>query len=155
MAFEIEYKYLVKRDLWDRVSPTKSARIKQGYLSSEPGKSIRVRVLDEKGFITIKGATVGARRLEYEYEIPVQDAEELLSEFCTKLVSKTRHYVEHRSHIWEVDVFDGLNSGLVIAEIELQSEDETYSKPEWIGEDVTHDFRYSNSNLSLNPYSTW
>lgn len=155
MAIEIEYKYLVKLDLWNKISPPKSVRIKQGYLATEPGKSIRVRVLDQKGFITIKGATVGAKRLEYEYEIPLEDAEELLANFCTKLVSKTRHYVLYDNHTWEVDVFDGLNSGLIIAEIELQSEDEVYSKPEWIGEDVTHDFRYSNSNLSLNPYSTW
>jgi len=155
MAIEIEHKYLVKQDLWNRILPSKSVRIKQGYLSTEPGKSIRVRVLDQQGFITIKGASVGPKRLEYEYEIPVQDAEELLDGFCTKLVSKVRHYVQYDNHTWEVDVFDGPNLGLVIAEIELQSEDELYSKPEWIDEDITHDFRYSNSNLSLNPYSTW
>ncbi len=155
MAVEIEYKYLVKLDLWNEVSPAKSVRIIQGYISTEPSKSIRVRMLDQKGFITIKGMAERAKRLEYEYEIPGQDAKELLDSFCTKLVSKTRYYVQHENHTWEVDVFDGLNSGLVVAEIELQSEDEAYSKPEWLGEDVTHDFRYSNSNLSLNPYSTW
>lgn len=155
MAIEIEHKFLVKSDLWKSVVPGKSSRIRQGYLSTDPNKSVRIRTLDQNGFVTIKGMSYGAKRMEYEYEIPFKDALELLDGFCANLIDKTRNYVLHDDKTWEVDVFDGLNAGLIIAEIELNQEEETYSKPEWIGEDVTRDFRYSNSNLSHCPFSTW
>ena len=155
MAIEIEHKYLVKHDLWNKVIPQRSVKIIQGYLSSDPNKSVRVRSLDQKGFITVKGIATGAKRLEFEYEIPFNEALELLSGFCDRLISKTRHYVLCESMTWEVDVFDDANEGLIIAEIELASEDEVYSKPDWIDLEVTHDYRYSNSNLVHNPYSTW
>lgn len=155
MAVEIEHKYLVKHDLWNMVVPERSVQIRQGYLSTDPNKSVRVRTLDQKGFITVKGMSFGARRLEFEYEIPFTEALELISGFCDQLVSKTRHYVSYKNKTWEVDVFDDANEGLIIAEIELESEDEVYSKPAWVDLEITHDYRYSNSNLVHNPYSTW
>lgn len=155
MAIEIEHKYLVKLNLWNKVVPERSVSIRQGYLSSDAHVSIRVRVLDNKGFITVKGKTVGSKRSEFEYEIPVEDARQILSEFGQRLVEKKRHYVSFENKTWEVDVFEGLNQGLIIAEVELDSEEEKYSKPEWIAEEVTHDYRYSNSNLSHSPYSSW
>lgn len=155
MATEIEHKYLVKHELWKQIVPESSVVVKQGYLSSIPTSTIRVRTLGNKGFITIKGKSTGASRPEYEYEIPLTDAEELLGLFCPEVIEKVRHYVHYASNIWEVDEFQGLNSGLVVAEIELEREEQQYEKPEWIDSDVTSDRRYSNSNLVLRPYSTW
>lgn len=155
MIIEIEHKYLVKHELWKQIVPGKSVPIKQAYLSKDQSKTIRVRVAGEKGFITIKGKSVGASRPEYEYEIPLPEANELIEKFCSGVIEKTRHYVQHENKTWEVDVFDGLNKGLIVAEIELNSEDEIYSKPAWIDRDVTTDRRYANSNLIVNPFSTW
>lgn len=155
MAVEIEHKYLVESDLWNSVVPNKIVNIKQGYLSSDPNVSVRVRVLDDKGFVTVKGKTLGAKRLEFEYEIPLVDAEQMLREFGQRCVEKKRHYVLIENKIWEVDVFEGLNEGLIIAEIELTSEDERYFKPDWVTLDITQDYKYSNSNLAIHPYSTW
>lgn len=155
MATEIEHKYLVKLELWKQIVPESSEIVKQGYLSSIPTSTIRVRTLGDKGFITIKGKSTGASRPEYEYEIPLSDAEELLGLFCSEVIEKVRHYVHYASNLWEVDEFHGLNSGLVVAEIELEHEDQQYEKPEWIDSDVTSDRRYSNSNLVQRPYSTW
>lgn len=155
MAVEIEHKYLVESGLWNSVVPNKIVNIKQGYLSSDPNVSVRVRVLDDKGFVTVKGKTLGAKRLEFEYEIPLVDAEQMLREFGQRCVEKKRHYVLIENKIWEVDVFEGLNEGLIIAEIELTSEDERYFKPDWVTLDITQDYKYSNSNLAIHPYSTW
>lgn len=155
MATEIEHKYLVKYDLWKQVVPDESKAVKQGYLSSSPVSSVRVRVLGNQGFVTIKGKSTNASRLEYEYEIPLADAEEMLAKFCSQDIVKTRHYVQHGEHTWEVDEFHGLNSGLIVAEVELGHVDEQYELPEWIDVNVTSDKRYSNANLVLRPYSTW
>lgn len=155
MAVEIEHKYLVESGLWNSVVPNKIVNIKQGYLSSDPNVSVRVRVLDDKGFVTVNGKTLGAKRLEFEYEIPLVDAEQMLREFGQRCVEKKRHYVLIENKIWEVDVFEGLNEGLIIAEIELTSEDERYFKPDWVTLDITQDYKYSNSNLAIHPYSTW
>jgi len=155
MATEIEHKYLVNHQLWKDVTPKKSTYIKQGYLLSDPNKTIRVRTTNDKGFITIKGKTIGASRLEYEYEIPIQEANELLTKFCSQVIEKTRHYVDYENKLWEIDVFEGFNKGLIVAEIELTSEDEMYQKPNWIEKNVTADMRYSNSNLCANPFNTW
>jgi adenylate cyclase len=155
MPFEIEHKYLVKADLWKQVVPLESKVVKQGYICSSPINSVRVRVLGDQGFVTIKGKSTGAKRNEYEYEIPLVDAEEMLCLFCTDLIDKTRHYVVHGSHTWEVDEFHGLNAGLIVAEVELDSEDETYELPAWVERDVTSDKRYSNASLVLKPFGTW
>lgn len=155
MAIEIEHKYLVHRELWQRVVPDVSKPVKQGYISFSPVSSVRVRILGDQGFITIKGKSTAAMRFEYEYEIPLADAEEMLSKFCSEDIVKTRHYVQHAGHTWEVDEFHGLNSGLIVAEIELSSQTEEYEKPEWIDREVTSDKRYSNASLVLRPFSTW
>lgn len=155
MPFEIEHKYLVNHDLWKQVVPDASKAVKQGYLSASAVSSVRVRVLGDQGFVTIKGKSTNASRLEYEYEIPLTDAEEMLAKFCSEDIVKTRHYVQHGPHTWEVDEFHGLNSGLIVAEIELNSVDEHYELPAWIDRDVTTDKRYSNARLVQQPFSTW
>lgn len=155
MATEIEHKYLVNTELWLQVVPDKSVEIKQGYLLTEPNKTIRVRTKGQIGFITIKGKTIGASRPEFEYEIPLADANQLIANFCSNVIEKTRHYVFYKNNTWEVDVFDGLNQGLIVAEIELNSEEELYQKPDWVTKNVTDDTKYANSNLSIKPFSTW
>lgn len=155
MATEIEHKYLVIKDIWENVIPDKSVEIKQAYLLTDPEKTIRVRTKGNVGFITVKGKSNGASRLEFEYEIPIDDANELINKFCSNLIEKTRHILIHDNKTWEVDEFKGLNAGLIVAEIELNSEDENYSIPDWIDKNVTDDLRYANSNLSIKPFSTW
>lgn len=155
MPTEIEHKYLVKLDLWRKIIPDESKPVKQGYVSATPVSSVRVRVMGDKGFVTIKGKSTNASRLEYEYEIPLAEAEEMLSAFCSEDIIKTRHYVQHGSHTWEVDEFHGLNSGLIVAEIELSSTEEQYELPDWIDINVTADKRYTNANLVLKPFTTW
>lgn len=155
MPTEIEHKYLVDESLWKNITPGKSVQVRQAYLLTDPDKTIRVRTKGEKGFITIKGRTTGASRPEFEYEIPLDEANELISRFCSNLIEKTRHYVAHEGKLWEVDVFEGLNAGLIVAEIELGSEEELYAKPVWVGMNVTRDAKYANSNLTMKPYSTW
>lgn len=155
MATEIEHKYLINKALWETITPHKSVKITQGYLSTDPNKTLRVRIKGNEGYITIKSKTIGASRLEFEYEIPLADATEMLNSFCTDVIDKTRHLVMHDNKLWEVDEFTGLNQGLVVAEIELNNEAETYSLPIWVTENITSDRRYANSNLIANPYSTW
>jgi CYTH domain-containing protein len=155
MPTEIEHKYLVNHERWKQIVPDESKAVKQGYLSSSAVSSVRVRVLGDQGFVTIKGKSVNASRLEYEYEIPLAHAEEMLAKFCSQDIEKTRQYVKHGAHTWEVDEFHGLNSGLIVAEVELGSVDEQYELPEWVELNVTHDKRYSNANLVLRPFTTW
>jgi CYTH domain-containing protein len=155
MATEIEHKYLVNFELWLQVVPDKSVEIKQGYLLTDPNKTVRVRTKGQVGYITIKGKTIGASRPEFEYEIPLADANQLITNFCSNVIEKTRHYVFYKNNTWEVDVFDGLNQGLIVAEIELNSEEELYQKPDWVTKNITDDTQYANSNLSIKPFSTW
>jgi adenylate cyclase len=155
MATEIEHKYLIIAEAWKEVLPMKSVEIKQGYLLTDPDKTIRVRTKGEYGYITIKGKTSGASRLEFEYEIPLEDANELIRKFCSNLVEKVRHIVLHENKTWEVDEFKGLNEGLMIAEVELESEGEEYKVPQWASKNVTEDVRYANSNLALKPFTSW
>jgi adenylate cyclase len=155
MATEIEHKFLLANDGW-RQHIQKSNYFKQGYLSSQPTSSIRVRIAGQQAWLNIKSATIGTTRQEYEYEIPLPDAEEMLNTLCRKpLIEKTRHFIPINQHLWEIDEFDGDNKGLVIAEIELQEAGETFIKPSWIGEEVTHELRYYNNNLVDNPYQKW
>lgn len=157
MGQEIERKFLVKGDAFKAAS-FKATRITQGYLSSVPERTVRVRVKGEKGFITIKGigSDSGASRFEWEKEIPVDEVKQLLA-ICEKgVIDKTRYLVKEDSgHTFEVDEFYGDNDGLTVAEIELGSEDEAFVKPEWLGEEVTGDVRYYNSMLMKNPYKNW
>lgn len=153
MAKEIERKFLVTGDGWRQA---KGVRYRQGYLHTDQERSVRVRINDDKAYLTIKGTTVGATRLEFEYEIPGQDAQEILDELCERpLIEKNRHKIEHGGLTWEVDEFLGENEGLIIAEIELESEDQAFEKPDWLGQEVTGDPRYFNVNLVENPYSRW
>jgi len=156
MAQEIERKFLVKGDFKPFV--TKQTRIIQGYLSSVPERTVRVRIKGDKGYLTIKGIgnKSGASRFEWEKEIPVEEAKQLL-EICEPgVIDKTRYIVPEKSGLkFEVDEFYGENEGLTLAEIELPSEDHPFEKPEWLGEEVTGDVRYFNSMLMKNPYSKW
>lgn len=152
MALEIERKFLVTGDGW-RSAP--SERLSQGYLCHEPERTVRVRIAGEKAFITIKGVTQGATRQEFEYPIPLADAQALLALCGAGKIDKFRHRFAHAGKTWEVDAFLGDNQGLVVAEIELLSEDEAFDKPDWVGEEVTHDARYYNANLSTLPYQRW
>lgn len=149
---EIERKFLTIGREW---STSPSLPFCQGYLSRDPARTVRVRLAGEKAFLTIKGLTAGISRPEFEYAIPVADARALLPLCAGPLVEKTRYLVPFASHHWEVDEFHGANQGLVIAEIELQSEDEPFARPPWLGAEVSHDPRYYNSNLSENPFTTW
>jgi CYTH domain-containing protein len=153
MATEIERKFLVREGPW-REAGAKTYR--QGYLSTVKERTVRVRTINDKGYLTIKGISVGASRLEFEYEIPVEDAEELLDSLCEKpLIEKSRHKLDHGGLTWEVDVFFGENEGLIVAEVELQSENQVFERPDWVAEEVTSDPRYYNANLIKNPYGNW
>lgn len=155
MAQEIERKFLVKGDFKNLA--VKSTRIIQGYLSSVPERTVRVRVKGDKGFITIKGigSTSGASRFEWEKEISTTEANELLAICEPGVIDKTRFLVKAGSHTFEVDEFYGENEGLTVAEVELSSEGESFERPEWLGEEVTGDARYYNSMLMKNPYTKW
>lgn len=157
MALEIEKKFLVKGDF--KSEAVKAIRITQGYLSTVPERIVRVRVKGDKGYITIKGIcnATGAARFEWEKEIPVEEAQQIL-EICEPgVIDKTRYLVKNTDgkHTWEVDVFDGDNAGLTIAEVELTDENEPFDKPAWLGEEVTGDPKYYNSMLMKNPFKNW
>jgi adenylate cyclase len=152
LAIEIERKFLVVGTQW-RVGP--GTPLIQGYLNRDPHRTVRIRLAGAQGFITVKGISHGAQRAEFDYPIPLADAQQLLAMCLEPLVEKTRYRVPHEGLVWEVDEFAGVNSGLVIAEIELQSVDQPFQRPVWVGEEVTHDRRYFNSNLAEHPYSAW
>jgi len=155
MALEIERKFLLKNDSW-RESVSRSSVIRQGYLAPLDTSSVRVRLDGDKANINIKSATLGISRLEYEYEIPLTDAHEMLDSLCRKpQIHKTRHIVVVGSHVWEIDEFYDENKGLFVAEIELETEQEEFVKPEWLGEEVSSDPRYYNVNLIRQPYKGW
>lgn len=152
MATEIERKFRVKEGSWRNA---KGMRYRQGYLNSAKERVVRVRTINDKGYLTIKGLTVGASRLEFEYEIPRADAD-LLLDICEKpLIEKTRFKVIEGGFVWEIDEFFGDNRGLIVAEVELDSEDQDFPKPDWVLEEVTGDPRYFNSNLIKKPYKMW
>ncbi len=154
MASEIERKFLVNRELWP--APDGGVLYRQGYLSVERERTVRVRIAGRHAFITIKGETRGVERLEFEYEIPVADATVLLDQLCLRpLIEKTRFRIDVAGHVWEVDEFHGENEGLLLAEIELAATDEKFEMPLWAGAEVSDDPRYFNSNLILEPYTRW
>jgi len=154
MGKEIERKFLVKNESWRGQDSGK--RYRQGYLSTVKERTVRVRTAGDKAFLTIKGITVGASRSEYEYEIPVTDANEMLDRLCEQpLIEKTRYRISHTGLMWEVDEFEGGNRGLITAEVELKDEHQSVALPGWIGEEVTGDPRYFNANLVAKPFTTW
>ncbi len=144
---EIERKFLIHRKLWDAVVKPSPKKIVQAYLVNTTEKTIRVRIKGDQGFITIKGPTKGISRSEFEYEIPLIDAEALIQQFAEKVINKDRYEIHFDGKLWEIDVFHGKLEGLILAEIELESEDEVFSTPEWIAEEVSHDVEYFNARL--------
>jgi adenylate cyclase len=153
MAIEIERKFLVRDDGW-KASVVRTTRIRQGYLCEDRGTTLRVRTRDDVGYLTVKGERSGLARPEFEYEIPLNDAVEMLK-LAVATVDKFRHEVEHEGKTWEVDVFEGPNAPLVVAELELSSDDEKFESPQWLGEEVSENPAYSNSRLAQRPYSQW
>jgi adenylate cyclase len=153
MGQEIERKFLVRGEAWRSGSGT---RIRQGYMRNEIDGVVRVRTKGERAYLTIKGHTTGITRPEFEYEIPVRDADEILDGLCLKpLIEKIRYEVRVSGFTWEVDEFLGENAGLVVAEIELEAENQEFPRPDWLGKEVSDDFRYHNASLVKYPYSKW
>lgn len=155
MGMEIEKKFLLKSDEWKSYNPV-GIVMKQGYIPTSNRSSVRVRIAGDTAYVTLKSPVKGISRNEFEYEIPIEDAESVLSSICVKpYIEKVRYKIKHGNHLWEIDVFDGDNNGLVLAEIELKHENETFLIPNWIGEEVTGNFMYYNSNLAKYPYKEW
>jgi CYTH domain-containing protein len=154
MSIEIERKFLVRGEAWRPM--TRATPYRQGYLGN-PGKgTVRVRIAGDRGYLAVKGITAGLTRQEYEYEIPLADAETMLADLCEKpLIEKNRYRVPVGSHVWEIDEFFGENRGLLVAEVELQSQSEPFERPAWIGEEVSDDPRYFNANLVAKPFTKW
>jgi CYTH domain-containing protein len=152
MPIEIERKFLVTDTQWRQAPGT---RIRQGFLNRDKQRTVRVRMSGAKAYLTIKGVSRGAARLEFEYEIPTADAEALLELCDGPLVQKIRHTLEYKGFTWEVDEFLEENAGLIVAEIELPAEDQPFERPTWLGREVTHDPRYYNANLAAHPYREW
>jgi adenylate cyclase len=155
VALEIERKFLGRSDAW-RSQVSHRTLMRQGYMSSGSRCSIRARVAGDQAWLNLKAKRSGTTRLEYEYAIPVEDANEMLNELCDgPLIEKYRHEVRIGGHVWEIDEFLGDNAGLIVAEIELTDENEPFERPDWLGEEVTADERYYNFNLAKRPYTTW
>jgi adenylate cyclase len=154
MGKEIERKFLVKGDSWRAQAHGK--RYRQGYLSTVKERTVRVRTVGDQGYITIKGITTGASRAEYEYEISLADANEMLDQLCQRpIIEKTRYRIPQGDIAWEIDEFEGDNRGLIVAEVELKDEHQSVTMPAWIGQEVTDDPRYFNANLVAKPFTTW
>ncbi len=155
MPIEIERKFLVNTALW-HPDPALGIRYRQGYLSTDPERVVRVRTAGPEGFLTIKGKTIGTERLEFEYEIPLEQADALLDHLCIRpLVEKVRYREQVGPRVWEIDVFSGENAGLVVAEVELPTASTEVELPPWAGREVSDDVRYFNSNLARHPFSRW
>ncbi|MGB5962169.1 MAG: CYTH domain-containing protein [Coleofasciculaceae cyanobacterium] len=154
MATEIERKFLVTSDEWRNLAS--GIIYRQGYIATKKGTTVRVRLAGNQGYLTIKGTTKGISRAEYEYEISVEDAQEMLNNLCdSPLIEKTRYKIAIDNLIWEVDEFVGENQGLIVAEVELSDANQTINIPNWIGQEVSDDARYYNANLVQHPYSQW
>jgi len=155
---EIEHKFLIKNDGWKK-SAGEGVLYRQGYIKTQSMTAVRVRIADEKGFLTLKGRVSGEKgisRSEFEYEIPLAEANEMMENLVdSTIIEKLRYLVEHDGHTWEIDIFSGDNAGLEVAEIELKSENEEFALPDWLGECVSHDSRYFNSSLTEKPYEEW
>ncbi len=154
MGIEIERKFLVSGEGW-RQPASAQTRFSQGYLSRDPARTVRVRIAGARAFLTIKGATRGATRAEFEYEVPLADAQALLAMCDGPVVEKIRHLCVFEGMTWEIDEFLGANAGLVVAEIELVDEGQVFARPDWVGAEVTGDGRYVNANLAVKPFTSW
>ena len=154
MGKEIARTFLVDGDVWRSLGH--GTRYRQGYLSTVKERTVRVRTIADKGYLTVKGVSEGIARSEFEYEIPIDDANALLDQLCERpLIEKDRYKIPLGNHVWEVDEFFGENAGLIMAEVELESEDQAFDTPNWIGREVSDDPRYFNANLITNPYRNW
>jgi adenylate cyclase len=154
MGTEIERKFLVRGDAWRSLA--KGTRYRQGYLNSAQERTVRLRTAEDRAFLTIKGISAGATRAEYEYPIPLEDGNAMLDTLVEKpIIEKTRYKIQREGLTWEVDEFYGENQGLIVAEVELASEDQAIVKPEWVGIEVTGDPRFYNANLIRHPYTRW
>lgn len=153
MGMEIERRFLVRADGWRKLGTPLAYR--QGYLSVHPARTVRVRIVGDQAWLTLKARITDTSRHEFEYEIPLADAQTMLDVMCPMQVSKQRTRLTHAGHVWEVDEFSGANAGLVLAEIELPAEDTPFAMPDWIGSEVTADGRFTNAYLSDHPYSSW
>jgi CYTH domain-containing protein len=153
MPTEIERKFIARPQDWSQLAT--GEHLRQGYLSRADNATVRVRIQNQRATLTIKSKTTGIARNEYEYEIPLADAQQLLQLCDGPLIEKTRYCIDHKGHVFEVDVFEGDNAGLIVAEVELQSADEPVALPDWIEREVSHDVRYFNSNLAINPFCNW
>ncbi len=154
MAIEIERKFLLNNADW-KAKADKGTIIKQGYLNTDKTRTVRVRLKGTKAYLTVKGKTMGMSRIEFEYEIPVTDAEAMLKLCEQPIIEKTRYLLAEADLTWEIDIFDGENKGLEMAEVELDDENQKVTIPNWIGEEVTYDKRYFNSYLVNHPYQSW
>lgn len=155
MGVEIERKFLVNQQAWQQLVKPAGVHYHQGYIPSDDSCTVRVRIAGACGYLTLKGPTKGMSRKEFEYEIPLMDAAEMLKEFTRNGTEKIRYHIAIDTHVWEVDEFLGPNKGLFVAEIELRDENEPFEIPAWIGEEVTDDRRYANSNLAVHPFKEW
>ncbi len=154
MGVEIERKFLLANDDWRMLA--KGVCYRQGYLYENRESVVRIRTIKDKGYLTLKWKTTGITRAEYEYEIPQQDCIEMLKRVAQKsIIEKYRYIIEYKGFVWEIDEFSGENQGLIVAEVELDSENQKFTKPEWVGREVTDDPRYFNSNLINHPYKKW
>ena len=154
MGCELERKFLVSESRLPEL--VKGNTIRQGYIKTKGKSVVRLRSTPKASYITIKGPLTGISRSEFEYEIPREEADEILDSLCSQpLIEKTRYKIKHVSHVWEIDVFHGLNKGLIVAEVELEFENEEVALPDWVSSEVSDDRRYSNSNLCKNAFSTW
>ncbi|QHG17413.1 CYTH domain-containing protein [Nostoc sp. ATCC 53789] len=154
MAKEIERKFLVKGDSWRGL--VEGSVYRQGYIATQDKVAVRIRIVGEKSYLTIKGPSIKYSRLEFEYPIPVEDAQEMLEALCERpFIEKIRYKIQSGGLIWEIDEFDGVNKGLILAEVELTDENQEIELPSWIGQEVSHDSRYFNSNLVKHPFSQW
>jgi len=155
MATEIERKFLLKDASWKALADA-GTQYSQGYLVGSQQASVRVRIQGERAFLNIKSATIDITRQEFEYEVPLDEAKEILETLCEKpLISKKRYHLKSENHLWEIDVFQGDNEGLVVAEIELADENEYFVKPDWLGDEVSDDERYYNVSLVKHPFKNW
>jgi adenylate cyclase len=155
MGIEIERKFLVDLEKWSGLNKPEGTHYRQGYILSNAGQTIRVRISDKQGFLNLKSKISQVSRKEYEYEIPLEDGIEILDAFTKNGTEKTRYCIPFAGKVWEVDVFSGDNAGLIVAEIELNSETEDFKIPDWVTTEVTDDYRYTNSSLSVYPFKSW
>ena len=153
MSVEIERRFIVAGDTWRGLAP--GVKYRQGYLSANKSSSVRVRVVGSQAWLTLKSNINNVRRHEFEYPVPIADAQTIMTTMCQMVVEKLRHRIEYAGFVWEVDEFYGNNAGLVLAEIELTEENSCFDKPSWIGQEVTEDSRYTNAYLSQTPYDRW